>query len=71
MRRALKIAERDLRTQRISISSYFLSEARLIEYGGDQTPHQLRWFFRWIGGKRPPIEITVSMAGKPSRTPSM
>jgi hypothetical protein len=71
MQRALKISERYLRTQRISVSSYFLSEARLIDYGGNQTPHELRWFFRWIASKRSPIEITVSMAGKPSRAPSM
>jgi len=71
MQRALKISERYLRAQRILRSSYFLSEARLIDYGGDQAPHELRWFFRWIASKRPSIEITVSMAGKPSRAPSM
>jgi hypothetical protein len=51
MQRALKISERYLRTQWISVSSYFLSEARLIDYGGNQTPHELRWFFRWIASK--------------------
>ena len=71
MQRALKISARYLRTQRIPVSSYFLSEARLIGYGGDQAPHELRWFFRWVAAKQPPIEITVTMAGKPSRAPSM
>ena len=71
MQRALKISERYLRRQRISISAYFLSEARLIDYGGDRTPHELRWFFRWIASDRSSIEITVSMTGKPSRAPSM
>ena len=71
LQRALKIAEHYLRTMRIPVSSYFLLEARLIEYGGDQTPRELRWFFRWGLSKRPPVEITVSMSGKPSRSPSM
>ncbi len=71
MQRALKIAERYARSQRVRISSYFLLEARMIEYGGDQAPRELRWFFRWGAPKRLPVEITVSMFGKPSRSPSM
>jgi hypothetical protein len=71
LQRALKIAERYARTERFSGSSYFLSEARLIQYGGDKTPREMRWLFHWASAKGPPFEITVSMSGKPSRAPSM
>ena len=68
LQRALKIAERYTRQQRIDLSPYYLLEARLIQYGAGETKKP-RWLFRWVtvrpstGG----VEIAVSMKGRATR----
>jgi hypothetical protein len=73
LQNALKIAEGFSRKEKIDLSTYFLLEARMIQYGAGQKAKEPRWFFLWvtatgIGGD---IEITVSMEGKASRLASM
>jgi len=74
LHRALKIAERYAQKERFNLSSYFLLEARMVQYGSEQNAKELRWFFRWVnetGAMGDYIEITVSMKGKATRLPSM
>jgi hypothetical protein len=74
LRRALKIAETYAKREKINLSPYFLLEARMIQYGGENNAQEIRWFFRWVnenGTTGNDLEITVSMTGKASRLPSM
>jgi hypothetical protein len=68
LQRALKIAERYTRQQRIDLSPYFLLEARMIQYGDGQTKEP-RWLFHWVTARRSTggVEITVSMNGRATR----
>ena len=71
LQRALKISEAYMRRQKFGLSFYFLLEVRLIQWGAEQSPKDVRWFFHWVSAKGPPVEMTVSMTGAPSRVPSM
>jgi hypothetical protein len=74
LQRALKIAESYAKKEKINLSSYFLLEARMIQYGGENNAKEVRWFFRWANESSSTgnnLEITVSMDGKPARLPSM
>ena len=74
LQRALRIAEDYIENQRIDISQYFLSEVRMIQYGGEKDVKEPRWFFVWVndnGAIGNQIEISVSMDGKVGRHPSM
>jgi len=71
---ALKLAESYIIKEKIDISPYFLSEAKMIQYGGEQGMKEPRWFFWWVnenGAMGDYVQITVSMEGKVSRYPSM
>src|SRR5256885_13218469 len=68
LQRALKIAESYVKHEKLNLSSYFLLEARMIEYGDKNNAKEVRWFFRWAnenGSAGNDLEITVSMDGKP------
>lgn len=74
LQEALKHAESFIEKEKIDTSSYYLLEARMIQYGGEKDVKELRWFFRWAhenGAVGNYIEISVSMDGKIERHPSM
>jgi len=70
----LKLADSYIQNEHIDISSYWLSEARFIVYGGQGKNSKSfpAWYFRWgreaLGDY---VEIIVSMDGKAMRIPSM
>jgi hypothetical protein len=74
LQEALKLAEGYIEKEKVAISSYFLKEARMIQYGGEKDVKEPRWFFWWVnedGAVGDYVEITVSMEGQVSRLPSM
>lgn len=74
LQQALKLAEGYIEKEKVAISSYFLKEARMIQYGGEKDVKEPRWFFWWVnenGAMGDYVEITVSMEGQVSRLPSM
>jgi hypothetical protein len=74
LQQALRLAERYIEKEKIKISPYYLSEARMIQYGGDKDVKEPRWYFWWVnenGAMGNYVEITVSMDGKVMRLPSM
>ena len=74
LQQALKLAESYIEKEKIEISSYFLLEARMIQYGSEKNKKEPRWFFWWVnekGAMGDYVEITVSMEGEVSRLPSM
>jgi hypothetical protein len=74
LQNALKLAEAYVEKEKINVSHYFLSEVRMIKYGGETDVKEPRWFFVWVkdnGGIGNQIEISVSMDGKVERHPSM
>jgi len=74
LQQALKLAEGYIEKEKIEIASYFLLEARMIQYGGEKDVKEPRWFFWWIndnGAMGDYVQITVSMEGQVSRHPSM
>ena len=74
LQQALKLAEGYIEKEKIDISSYFLREARMIQYGGEKDVKEARWFFWWVregGAVGDYVEITVSMDGQVSRLPSL
>jgi hypothetical protein len=74
LQQALKLAESYIEKEKIDISSYFLREARMIQYGEEKDVKDHRWFFWWAnenGAIGDYVEITVSMEGKVTRLPSM
>ena len=71
---ALKLAESYIEKEKIDIASFYLLEARLIQYGSEEGKKEPRWFLWWVnenGQMGNYIEITVSMNGKIARHPSM
>src|SRR5215212_7924069 len=48
LQEAMKLAESFIAKEKINISPYFLSEARMIMYGGEKDAKQPCWFFRWV-----------------------
>lgn len=74
LQQALKLAESYIEKEKVEITSYFLKEARMIQYGGEKEVKEPRWFFWWVnenGAMGDYVEITVSMEGQVSRLPSM
>ena len=74
LQQALKLAEGYIEKEKIEIASYFLLEARMIQYGGEKDVKEPRWFLWWInenGAMGDYVQITVSMEGQVSRHPSM
>jgi hypothetical protein len=74
LQRALKIADSYAKKEKINLSPYFLLEARMIQYGGENSAKEVRWYFHWAndsGSTGNDLEITVSMGGKAARLPSM
>lgn len=74
LQEALKIAEGYVKKNRIDVSSYYLLEARMIQYGGAQDVKEARWFFVWLhedGAAGNAIQVSVSMSGKVAIHPSM
>ena len=74
LQQALKLAEGYIEKEKVALSSYFLKEARMIQYGGEKDVKEPRWFFWWVnenGAMGDYVEITVSMEGQVSRLPSM
>jgi hypothetical protein len=74
LQQALKLAEAYIEEEKINVSSYFLREARMIQYGEEKDVSEPRWFFWWVhesGALGDYVEITVSMEGRVSRLPSM
>ena len=74
LQEALKLAESYIKREKIDASSYYLLEARMIQYGGDKDLKEPRWFFLWVhenGSLGNHIEITISMDGKAARHASM
>ncbi len=74
LQQALKLAEGYIEKEKMEIASYFLLEARMIQYGGEKDVKEPRWFFWWInenGAMGDYVQITVSMEGQVSRHPSM
>ena len=74
LQQALKLAEGYIEKEKVALSSYFLKEARMIQYGGEKDAKEPRWFFWWVhedGATGDYIEMTVSMDGQVSRLPSM
>ena len=74
LQQALKLAEGYIEKEKVALSSYFLKEARMIQYGGEKDVKEARWFFWWVnenGAMGDYVEITVSMEGQVSRLPSM
>jgi hypothetical protein len=74
LQQALRLAESYIEKEKIEISPYFLSEARMIQFGGEKDVRESRWFFWWVnenGAMGDYVQITVSMEGQVSRHPSM
>ena len=74
LQQALNLAESHIKREKINISPYFLSEARIIQYGSEKDTKEQRWYFWWVnenGAMGDYVEITVSMEGKVTRLPSM
>jgi hypothetical protein len=72
LQQALKIAEEYTRKQKISLSSYYLFEAKWIMYGTETK--EPRWYFWWInesGAIGDYVQITISMDRKPQLLGSM
>ena len=70
----LKIAERFAKHEKIELSSYFLLEARMIQYGGKEDVKEPRWTFHWVAANGPlgvDFWIDVSMEGKASHVLTM
>ncbi|MBA3246691.1 MAG: hypothetical protein H0T63_01245 [Pyrinomonadaceae bacterium] len=71
---ALKLAEEYVKKEKIDLSSYYLREVRLIQYGGTNDVKEPRWFLWWVninGALGDYVELTVSMEGKVTQHPSM
>lgn len=62
---ALRIASTDLRNRGVNTTRHYVSEARLITYGGESGKGEPRWLIVWVHeeGTELPIQVTVSMAG--------
>jgi hypothetical protein len=74
LQEAMKLAESYIEKEKIDPSSYYLREARMIQYGDEKKAKEPQWFFWWVhenGQIGNYIEITVSMDGKAARHPSM
>lgn len=69
LQRALKIAERFVKKERLDISSCYLFEARWVSY--DTSPESGAWEFWWVSIKygSEDIRIAVSLDGKAKRLP--
>lgn len=65
LQRALKIAERYIKTEKLTISSYYLFEARLIFSEDGAESHWQFWWVRVNGLSVKDIKIAVSMNGNP------
>ena len=73
LQQALKIAEAYIKREKFDTSILYLSEVRLIEYGPEKGPKELRWLFLWAHESAPGLynQITVSMDGKVAQHPSL
>ena len=74
LQEALKLAESYIKREKIDTSSYYLLEARMIQYGGEKDVKEPRWIFWWVhenGSLGNYIQITVSKEGKVERHSSM
>jgi hypothetical protein len=60
LQEAMKLAESYIKKERIDASSYYLLEARMIQYGGETDAKEPRWSFLWVheGWLGTHIEIT-------------
>jgi len=69
LQRALKIAERFTKKQKIDLSSLYLFEAKWVSYG--TTPETGAWHFWWVSTKhsKPDVRVAVSVDGKPKLLP--
>ena len=69
LQRALKIAERFAKKQKLVLSSAYLFEAKWVSY--DTTPATGAWHFWWVSTKHsePDVRIAVSVDGKPKLLP--
>jgi hypothetical protein len=70
----MELAESYIEKERIDTSSYYLLEARMIQYGSEKGEKEPRWFFWWVhekGSLGNYIQISVSMGGKVERHPTM
>lgn len=66
LKHALKIAESYTKRRKIDLSSYFLFEAKVIQYSNDNETRKPAWYFRWLNQRASTplkIEIVVSMQG--------
>jgi hypothetical protein len=73
LKQAMKIAEGYAKRNRIHLTPYFLSEAKLMPDMENNTVENRRWYFRWVryhAALEYEIVITVSMGGKASRLQS-
>jgi hypothetical protein len=74
LQQALKLAESYIKKEKVEISSYFLLEARMIQYGGEKDVKEPRWFFWWVnenGTLGEYVQLTVSMGGQVSLHPTL
>jgi hypothetical protein len=69
LQRALKIAERFAKKQKVDLSSAYLFEAKWVSYA--TTPETGAWHFWWVSTKHsePDVRIAVSVDGKPKLLP--
>jgi hypothetical protein len=69
LQRALRIAGRFTKQQKIDLSSAYLFEAKWVSY--DTTPVTGAWHFWWVSTKhsKPDVRIAVSVDGKPKLLP--
>ena len=73
LQNALKIAEAYIEKNKIDISPYYLTQAKLI-YADGKKIKETYWWFWWVkpmGALGDYVEIGVSMDGKAWRIPSM
>lgn len=73
MQKAMKLMETFIKKQKIDTSNYYLSQAKLIQYGAENDK-KAAWHFWWInvsGSLGDYIEILVFMDGTAGQIPSM
>jgi hypothetical protein len=70
LQRALRIAERFTKKQKLDLSSAYLFEAKWVPY--DTTPVTGAWHFLWVSTKhsKPDVRIAVGVDGKAKLLPA-
>lgn len=67
LQRALKIAEKYIRTKRINVTSHYLARVFMV---CDETGEVIRWEFTWRSEQKPNVDMDVTMNGKAWQVPA-